>query len=102
MDQHSTVYIASVADADTEKLRSAVAKLTGGVRPTGSVQITSAAEAKTPSINPAIESLASLAYGGMAVTMAVAIVSIVCVNHWRTAGTPSSVYVHATPQRHAG
>ncbi len=77
MDQHSTVYIASVADADTEKLRSAVAKLTGGVRPTGSVQITSAAEAKTPSISPTIESLASLAYGGMAVTMAVAIVSIV-------------------------
>ena len=77
MNQRNTVYIASVADADTEKLRSAVAKLTGGVRPTGSVQITSAAEAKTPSINPAIESLASLAYGGMAVTMAVAIVSIV-------------------------
>lgn len=77
MDQRSTVYIASVADADTEKLRSAIAKLTGGVRPTGSVQIASAAEAKTPSINPAIESLASLAYGGMTVTMAVAIVSIV-------------------------
>ena len=77
MNQRNTVYIASVADADTEKLRSAVAKLTGGVRPTGSVQITSAAEAKTPSINPAIESLASLAYGGMTVTMAVAIVSIV-------------------------
>ena len=77
MDQRSTVYVASVADADTEKLRSAIAKLTGGVRPTGSVQTTSAAEAKTPSINPAIESLASLAYGGMTVTMAVAIVSIV-------------------------
>lgn len=77
MNQRNTVYIASVADADTEKLRSAVAKLTGGVRPTGSVQITSAAEAKTPSISPTIESLASLAYGGMAVTMAVAIVSIV-------------------------
>ena len=77
MDQHSTVYIASVADADTEKLRSAVAKLTDGVQPTGSVEVTSASEAKTPAINPAIESLASLAYGGMAVTMAVAIVSIV-------------------------
>lgn len=76
MNQRNTVYIASVADADTEKLRSAVAKLTGGVRPTGSVQITSAAEAKTPSISPTIESLASLAYGGMAVTMAVAIISI--------------------------
>lgn len=77
MNQRNTVYIASVVDADTEKLRSAIAKLTGGVRPTGSVQTTSAAEAKTPSINPAIESLASLAYGGMTVTMAVAIVSIV-------------------------
>lgn len=77
MDRHRNVYISNVADADTEKFRSAIAKLTGDVQPTGSVEVTSAAEAKTPSINPAIESLASLAYGGMAVTMAVAIVSIV-------------------------
>ena len=77
MDRRRNVYISNVADADTEKFRSAIAKLTGGVQPTGSVEVTSAAEAKTPAINPAIESLASLAYGGMAVTMAVAIVSIV-------------------------
>ena len=77
INQHSTTYVVSVADADTEKLRSAIAQLTGGVQPTGSVQVTSAVEAKMPSINPAIESLASLAYGGMAVTMAVAIISIV-------------------------
>ena len=77
MDRRRDVYISNVADADTEKFRSAIAKLTGGVQPTGSVEVTSAAEAKTPAINPAIESLASLAYGGMAVTMAVAIVSIV-------------------------
>ena len=76
MDQRGDAYISKVASDDTEKLRSAIAKLTGGSQPTGTVKVNSAAEAKTPSISPTIESLASLAYGGMAVTMAVAIISI--------------------------
>lgn len=77
MQNQAKAYIVGVNGSDTEKLRSAVAKLTGGSNPTGGADVTSAAEAKTPSINPAIEGLANLAYGGMAVTMAVAIVSIV-------------------------
>ena len=64
-------YLVGVNGSDTEKLRSSVAKISD------QAFIKSAAEAKTPSINPAISNLAKLAYGGMAVTMAVAIVSIV-------------------------
>ena len=76
MSQHGDTYISNVASDDTEKLRSAIAKLAGGSQPTGTIKVNSAAEAKTPDINPAIESLAGLAYGGMVVTMAVAIISI--------------------------
>ena len=76
MRQRGDTYISNVASDDTEKLRSAIAKLAGGSQPTGTIKVNSAAEAKTPDINPAIESLAGLAYGGMAVTMAVAIISI--------------------------
>ena len=76
MSQRGDTYISNVASDDTEKLRSAIAKLAGGSQPTGTIKVNSAAEAKTPDINPAIESLAGLAYGGMAVTMAVAIISI--------------------------
>lgn len=64
-------YLVGVNGSDTEKLRSSVAKISD------QAFVKSAAEAKTPSINPAISNLAKLAYGGMAVTMAVAIVSIV-------------------------
>ena len=64
-------YLVAVDNANVEKLRSSIAKLSD------EAVVKSAAEAKTPSINPAISNLAKLAYGGMAVTMAVAIVSIV-------------------------
>lgn len=77
IQQRMTAYIVEINDNDIEKLRSSVAKLTGGSQPTASAGVEGAGEAKTPAINPAIDKLADLAYGGMAVTMAVAIISIV-------------------------
>ena len=71
-DRPSYQILVAVSNQDIEKLRSVVAGLTGDL-----VNVISASEAKTPSINPAISNLASLAYAGMGATMAIAIVSIV-------------------------
>ena len=93
MDQHSTVYIASVADADTEKLRSAVAKLTGGVRPTGSVQITSAAEAKNPVHQPNYRKPGQPSLWRHGGDYGRCHRQYRRVNHWRTAERRRSMYM---------
>lgn len=69
-----SVYLVKVPAADYEALRSTIMGYDNGVGG-NSAYTKSAQEAKSPVINPIFDRLANLAYAGMAVTMAVAIVS---------------------------
>lgn len=69
-------YLAKVDDKDFEALSSILIKYDGGLKSDG-VALKCAKEVNTPVLSPTIDSLANLAYAGMAVTMAIAIVSIV-------------------------
>lgn len=69
-------YLVKVDDKDFEALSSTLIKYDGGLKSDG-VALKSSKEANTPVLSPTIDSLANLAYAGMAVTMGVAIVSIV-------------------------
>lgn len=69
-------YLVTVDGTDVDTLRSVVAKYTGGLQQFKLTTVEGAVEIKNPYISPAIREMTKLAYGAMAATMLVAIVSI--------------------------